>query len=134
MFASLADKMNPWNKLKSYCCAAVSIMARKKRMPNFEQFTILEETTDDTNYHHYIVPRSRDIVRHTEYVSAGNKVSARMSFYTASTTDAGDKDAPSFDLSELCGPTSTSGYLLSLALSLNIIYYLLWLRAPQGVV
>ncbi|GBE89961.1 hypothetical protein SCP_1702870 [Sparassis crispa] len=106
MFASLADKMNPWNKLKSYCCAVVYIMTRKKRTPNVKQFTILEETTDGTNYNHYIVPRTRNIVRHMEYVSVGNKVSARTSFYTASTTDAGDKDAPSFDLSELCRPTS----------------------------
>ncbi|GBE83410.1 hypothetical protein SCP_0504580 [Sparassis crispa] len=77
-------------------------MARKKRTPNFEQFTVLEETTDGINYHHYIVSWSRDIVQHTEYVSACNKVSARTSFYT----DVGDKDAPSFDLSELCRPTS----------------------------
>ncbi|GBE89859.1 hypothetical protein SCP_1701850 [Sparassis crispa] len=98
--------MNPWNKLKSYCCAVVYIMMRKKRTPNFEQFTVLEETTDGINYNHYIVPWTRNIVWHTEYASVGNKVSAWTSFYTASTTDVGDKDVPSFDLSELCGPTS----------------------------
>ncbi|GBE83267.1 hypothetical protein SCP_0503150 [Sparassis crispa] len=104
----LTDKMKPWARLKSICSAAVSIMARKKRTANFEQYTVLDVGADGTkSYTHYLGPPQCDIVRHTEYVSGGNKVTARTSFYSTPTTDAGGQSMPSFDLSELCGPAGS---------------------------
>ncbi|GBE90025.1 hypothetical protein SCP_1800470 [Sparassis crispa] len=83
-------------------------MARKKRTANFEQYTVLDVSADGTkSYTHYLGPPQRDIVWHTEYVSGGNKVTAQTSFYSTPTTNAGGQSAPSFDLSELCGPASS---------------------------